>query len=927
VPAHAEAVDAIVERLGADTKDGLTDEEAKKRISRDGRNELPPPPKPNWIKRFFVQFANPIVATLLVAAVIALIDGARNTEEPLLVRFGDATAILIIVAINAVLGFYQERRAEAALDALQKMQVPNARVRRDGKVSVVPATELCAGDLLELEAGDAIPADARLLQTANIAAEESALTGESVPVGKEANAPVPDDAPIGDRANMVFLGTSLVRGRATAIVIATGPRTEIGKLNTLIQSAGQEPTPLEKKLDSFGKKILWTCLALSALLFVRGWLGHTQKLNVLLLEAVSLAVAAIPEGLPAITTITLALGMQRMAKRGAIIRKLAAVETLGAATVICTDKTGTLTQNEMTVREVHTVGVTYDVTGVGYDPKGEIRHPTGKAVTDAPETLRQLLATVALCNNATLQKKEGKWKVVGDPTEGALLTLAAKGNLPRESISAQVLKELPFDSDRKRMTVLALDEHGRQVVHVKGSADVLLKLCSTYAADDGTHELTGEACDLFIKESERMSSESLRVLGVARRVYKERPSIVPGVEKKKTEPTDGELEEELTFIGLVGMIDPPREGVKEAVAKCAAAHVRAVMITGDHKLTATAIAKELGLWDEGAIALTGSELEKLDDKQLADRVDSVRVFARVTAEQKLRIVKAFKSRGHVVAMTGDGVNDAPALREAHIGVAMGKDGTDVARQAADMVIADDNFATIVEAVREGRAIYRNIQKFIFFLLSSNAGLLVAVFVASFIPNVAPLTPLMILWINLVTNGLPALALGVDPPDDSQMSEAPRKANTGLLTSREYLGISFVGVWMGACAIACYLWPWPHDAVPEGALGARSIAFSLLAVSPLFHAGNCRSGTASLFTLRPFFPAPLVIACLVSLAIHLVAVVVPALRPVFRTFPMGLYEWAVLIAFSFSIVPAIELLKLVQRKGVLADSLGPMSRRA
>jgi Ca2+-transporting ATPase len=930
VPAHAEAVDALVERLGADTKSGLTDAEAKKRLEKDGRNELPPPPKPNWIKRFFVQFANPIVGTLLVAAVIALIDGAQNTSEPLLVRFGDATAIFIIVALNAVLGFYQERRAEAALDALQKMQTPNARVRRGGKVQVVPATELCAGDLLELEAGDAIPADARLLQTANVAAEESALTGESVPVGKEANAPVADDAPIGDRANMVFLGTTLVRGRATAIVAAIGPRTEIGKLNTLIQSAGQEPTPLEQKLESFGKKILWTCLALSALLFIRGYIGHKQKLNVLLLEAVSLAVAAIPEGLPAITTITLALGMQRMAKRGAIIRKLAAVETLGAATVICSDKTGTLTQNEMTVREVHTVGVTYDVTGTGYDPKGEIRHPTGKAVTDTPDTLRQLLATVALCNNATLEKKEGKWKVVGDPTEGALLTLAAKGNLPRESISASILKELPFDSDRKRMTILALDENGRQVVHAKGSADVLLKLCSTYATDDGDKELTDEARDLFIQETERMSNESLRVLGVARRVYKERTSHPP--EPGKPLPAsierleDGELEEELTFIGLVGMIDPPREGVKEAVAKCAAAHVRAVMITGDHKLTATAIAKELGLWDEGAIALTGSELEKLTDEQLADRVDTVRVFARVTAEQKLRIVKAFKSRGHVVAMTGDGVNDAPALREAHIGVAMGKDGTDVARQAADMVIADDNFATIVEAVREGRAIYRNIQKFIFFLLSSNAGLLVAVFVASFLPDVAPLTPLMILWINLVTNGLPALALGVDPPDDSQMSEAPRKANTGLLTSREYLGISFVGVWMGACAIACYLWPWPVDAVPEGAVGARSIAFSLLAVSPLFHAGNCRSGTASVFTLRPMFPAPLVIACLISLGIHLIAVLVPALRPVFRTYPMGIYEWGVLLIFSFSIVPGMEILKFFQRKGMFQESLGPMSRR-
>ncbi|HEY1955911.1 MAG TPA: cation-translocating P-type ATPase [Polyangiaceae bacterium] len=915
-PESSETVDALLARLECDPQKGLTESEASARLKKDGRNELPPPPKPNWVKRFFSQFANPIVGTLLVAAVIALVDGARNTSQPMLVRYGDATAIFIIVALNAVLGFYQERRAEAALDALQKMQTPNARVRRGGSVTVVPATELVTGDVLELEAGDAVPADARLLQTANVAAEESALTGESVPVGKEANAPVADDAPIGDRANMLFLGTSVVRGRATALVVATGPSTEIGKLNTLIQSAGQEKTPLEEKLDTFGKKILWACLALSALIFVRGMIKGDRTWNELLLEAVSLAVAAIPEGLPAITTITLALGMQRMAAHGAIIRKLAAVETLGAATVICSDKTGTLTQNEMTVRVVRSSGVTYEVTGVGYDPKGEIRHPKDGAVAEPGKTLRHLLSTVALCNNATLEKKDGAWKVVGDPTEGALLTLAAKGKLPRESISAQVVKELPFDSDRKRMTVVALDDRGRRIVHVKGSADVLVKLCSHYEMDDGRHDFDEKKRTEIIAEVERMSSESLRVLGVARRVFHDDPA----------DRSDHELEEELTFLGLVGMIDPPRDGVKDAVAKCAAAHVRAVMITGDHKLTATAIAKELGLWDEGAIAMTGGEIEKLDADALAARVDSVRVFARVTAEQKLRIVKAFKSRGHVVAMTGDGVNDAPALREAHIGVAMGKNGTDVARQAADMVIADDNFATIVDAVREGRAIYRNIQKFIFFLLSSNAGLLVAVFVASFIPKIEPLTPLMILWINLVTNGLPALALGVDPPDESQMSEAPRKAKTGLLTAREYLGISFVGVWMGACAIACYLWPWPHDAVPEGMVGARSIAFSLLAISPLFHAVNCRSGSASFLSLRPILPRALVAACLVSFGIHLVAILPPVLRPVFRTYPMGLYEWTVLIVLSASIIPAIELMKWVQRRGVLAEELGPMSRR-
>ncbi len=928
---HSEPVDQVVARLGVDLARGLSEAEVKERHEKYGFNELPEAPRPSALRKLLEQFANPIVLTLLAAAVIAIVDGIRNTAETLLVRFGDATAIMLIVAVNALLGYYQERRAEAALDALQKMQTPNARVRRDDKVSIIPAREVVPGDVLEVESGDAISADARLVQTANVAAEESSLTGESAPVGKDAKAVVADDATLGDRATMLYLGTSMVRGRARAVVVATGPQTEIGKLSTLIQSAGKDQkTPLEEKLDAFGKKILWTCLALSVLLFVRGMMKGDRTWNALLLEAVSLAVAAIPEGLPAITTITLALGMQRMAKRGAIIRKLAAVETLGAATVICTDKTGTLTQNQMTVREVYASGKTYTVSGVGYDPRGEVHSPDGEVVETPTKTLKDLFASIALCNNAQLERRDDDtWKVVGDPTEGALLTLAAKAGVPRESLgpNVQVLRELPFDSDRKRMTVLALDEHGREVVHTKGSADVLVKMCTRYETDEGEHPFDDAKRQEFLHEAERMSNLSLRVLGVARRVMREAPkSNDEGAKESAAERPSAELEEQLTFVGLVGMIDPPREGVKEAIRLCHEASVRAVMITGDHKLTAVAIAKELGLWEEDALAITGSELEAMSERDLINKVDLARVFARVTAEQKLRIVKAFKARGHVVAMTGDGVNDAPALREAHIGVAMGKDGTDVARQAADMVIADDNFATIVEAVREGRAIYRNIQKFIYFLLSSNAGLLVAVFTASFM-NVQPLTPLMILWINLVTNGLPALALGIDPPDPSQMAEPPRKAASGLLTAREYLGIAVVGIWMGSCAIAAYEWHWPLDAVPEGAVGARSIVFTLLAVSPLFHAFNCRSNTTSLFVQRPFVSIPLVVAVVLSAAIHLVAVLVPSLRPVFRTFPMGGYEWTVALGLSASIIIGAEGLKLLQRMGLVGADLGPMSRRA
>jgi Ca2+-transporting ATPase len=911
IAAHAEPIDGLLARLKTDPRTGLTQSEAKTRLERDGRNELPPPTPPSAWKRLISQFANPIVLTLLVAAMIALVEGWSRAGESPLARFGDAIAIFLIVGLNAVLGFYQERQAEAALEALQKMQTPNARVRREDKVVVMPAAELVVGDVLELEAGDAVPADARVTHSIDLASEESALTGESVPVGKDAKAYVPDDAPLGDRSTMIFVGTNVVRGKGRAVVVATAVRTELGKLSELMRQAEGGRTPLEEKLESFGKKILWACLLLSALLFVRGFIKGDRPWTVLLLEAVSLAVAAIPEGLPAITTITLALGMQRMAKRGAIIRKLAAVETLGAATVICSDKTGTLTQNEMTVREIYSGGTCYKVTGVGYDPRGELQQMSGQAVGSPDKPLRHLLEIVALCNNASLDlDDDGRWKAIGDPTEAALLTLAAKGGLPRESLTPghQLLKEVPFDSDRKRMTILTLDAKGREVVHTKGSAEILLPLCSHLETESGIVALDDKQRARITAEVERMSGASLRVLAVARRVLR---SQAQRASMPEISAEEHEIERDLTFVGLAGMIDPPRDGVKEAVQACADAHVTAVMITGDHKLTAIAIATELGLFPSGAEALTGAELAKMTDQELESHVDRVRVFARVTAEQKLRIVRAFKARGHVVAMTGDGVNDAPALREAHIGVAMGKSGTDVARQAADMVIADDNFATIVEAVREGRAIYRNIQKFIYFLLSSNAGLLVAVFVASFLPHIEPLTPLMILWINLVTNGLPALALGVDAPDPSQMHEPPRRANTGLLRKREYVGILYVGVFMGACGIACYLWPWETSPEVRAELG-RSVAFSLLALSPLFHAFNCRSSRVSIFSLRPFVFLPLVLAVAVSAGIHLLAVLVPALRPIFRTLAMSPYEWTVLLLLSASIIPVVELSKIVIR---------------
>jgi Ca2+-transporting ATPase len=746
---------------------------------------------------------------------------------------------------------------------------------------------------------------------------------------------------------MLFVGTNVVKGKGRAVVVATGPRSELGKLSALIHQPRKRTTPLEEKLDSFGKRVLWGCLALSGVLFARGMLRGDRSWHELLLEAVSLAVAAIPEGLPAITTITLALGMQRMAKNGAIIRKLAAVETLGAATVICTDKTGTLTQNAMTVREIYAGDARFTATGSGYDPKGALVDSAGATVATADQAPRgplgALLSTVALCNSATLQLREGTWRVQGDPTEGALLTLAAKGGVSREVITSshQVIKELPFDGDRKRMTIVALDQFGNEVAHSKGSADVLLPLCADFETDDGTRPLDEASRRTILDEAERMSNKALRVLAVATRQLgrKQGPAGGGSVTSEADGHDGADIEDRLTFLGLVGMVDPPRDGVREAVGRCAEAHVKAVMITGDHKLTAVAIAKELDLWHDGAIALTGTELEALSDEELDARLEDVRVFARVTALQKLRIVARFKSRGHVVAMTGDGVNDAPALREAHIGVAMGRSGTDVAREAADMVIADDNFATIVEAVREGRAIWRNIQKFIFFLLSSNAGLLVAVFAVSFFTNLPPLTPLMILWINLVTNGLPALALGIDEPDPTQMREPPRRSTAGLLSARDWLGMTAVGILMGGAAIIAYVAPLHADETASGHLAGshgRAMAFSLLALSPLFHAFNCRSATASIFKLRPILPLALVAAVLVSAGIHLTAVLIPGLRPVFRTFSMTAGEWTLLVALSFSIVPAIEALKAVGRlfgarevvePAPMSSGAGPASKNA
>jgi len=910
---HALTGEQIQEKLaelGCDFSKGLSATNVDELRKRFGYNELPKGERPSRLLQFLSQFANPFVGALLAAAAIAVFIAvfahqSAEGSQSWLARYGDAIAILLIVIANALLGFIQEIKAEKALDALQKLGAPMAKVIRDGTTHEIPARELVPGDLLKLEAGDLVPADARLLQAHGVQADESPLTGESTPVGKDARDVAAADAPIAERPSMLFLGTMLTNGSATAVVIGTGPSTELGRIGTLMAGTGDEQTPLEARLESFGQKILWACLAISAFLFVYGFFASKKPWHLVLLEAVSLAVAAIPEGLPAITTITLALGMGRMAEHGAQVRKLPAVETLGGASVICSDKTGTLTQNEMTVREVWAGRLRYRVTGLGYDPDGAILRaddpehtPSHAQLGDAMDVpLERLLRTAALCNNARFRKDDdGVRRVVGDPTEGALLVLAEKAGLDRDSIMPEsgIVEQIPFDSDRKRMTVVTLDEFGNPVAHVKGGVDIILPRCVSAKIGKGS---SGEVPldDALRQEitavADEMANRALRVLALARRQK-------PG----------GDPEEELTFLGLVGMIDPPRPGVKKAIANAASAGVRAVMITGDHKNTAEAIAKELTLWDEGAETMTGAEIEAADEAKLKSRVPHVRVFARVSAEHKLRIVKAFKSHGAVVAMTGDGVNDAPAIREAQIGIAMGVGGTDVAREAADLVLLDNNFATIVEAIRQGRAIYRNIQKFIYFLLSSNAGLCITVFATALFPSLPSLTPLQILWINLVTNGLPALALGVDPPDPAQMREPPRPLSEGLLGRREYLGILWVGVVMSIAATGV-LWWYAQQGKPDQ---GRALAFSILAVSPLFHAFNCRSTTASIGEVGLFSSRPLLLAVASSSLIHFSAVLIPVLQPVFKTFPMTLGEWGLMLGLSAAIIPIVEISKVFLR---------------
>ncbi len=885
-------VEEAVKALGSDLKQGLNKEEAVKRSAEYGANQLVGKKGVSPFVLFLGQFKD-IIVWILVGA--AFVSG-------FLQEWVDALAIIAIVIINAILGFVQEFRAEKSLAALKKLSNPSSKVIRNGRLEVLSSLELVPGDLIEIEAGDNIPADSRLLWiSANFGVQEASLTGESTSVIKSISPLEKKDVPLADRVNMVYMGTSVASGKAKALVIYTGMRTELGKIAGMVQAIEHESTPLQKKLEEFGKWIVYLCFVMVGIVFLLGWLRGGKIVDVFL-TSVSLAVAAIPEGLPAVVTIALALGVHRMVKRHALIRKLPSVETLGCATVICSDKTGTLTKNEMTVQKIYTGGKIFDVTGIGYSPTGEFMlGKDGIKATDQLDLIKMLRCGV-LCNGARLAESAGVYKVVGDPTEGALLTAAGKAGIIKDGAEKEFIfvDEIPFDSDRKKMTIIR--KQGERIfAFVKGAPDLLLDDCINIEENGTARTLTGQDRENIHQVNNELANAAMRVLAVG---YRELDKS-----HKKYDATI--VEKELTFVGLVAMIDPPREEVKMAMQECKAAGIKTVMITGDHRNTAVAIARALGFYHEDSLALSGEELDKLSDDELYRTVRDIAVYARVSPEHKLRVVRAWRKHGEIVAMTGDGVNDAPAVKEADIGVAMGITGTDVTKEVSDMVVTDDNFASIVSAVEEGRGIYDNIRKFIHYLLSCNAGEILVMFISSLIGFPAPLLPIHILWVNLITDGLPALALGVDPVDPHIMKRPPRKATEAVVTKDRVILILIQGFFIAFCSLSAFIFVFYIE--KESLAHARTAAFIVLACAQLFHSFNCRSMTESLFKLGVFTNMKLVMATAISFLLQVAVVYVPFLQTVFKTEPLGVFDWLFVLGISSLPLWAMEIWKALNRR--------------
>lgn len=884
--------------LLSSTAAGLSSAEAARRLAESGPNTLTETQRIRPLAILLAQFKSLIIWILIGAGVVS---GALG-------EWLDSFAILAIVALNAIIGFYQEFSAEKSIAALRKMTAPRARVWRDGNVTTIAAGKVVPGDVLELEAGDLVTADSRLLESASLKCIESALTGESEAVDKHADAKPHESLPLGDRDNMIFMGTSVAAGTGRAVVVATGMRTEIGRIAGLLEQAGSdEGTPLQQKLESFGRILLWAALGIVALLFVLGLIRGASFLE-WFMTSVSLAVAAVPEGLPAVVTIALALGVMRMSRRRALVRRLPAVETLGSTSVICTDKTGTLTVGEMTVRALYVAGQMYEVTGEGYDPQGEVRLETHALDVRQATPLLEMANVLIGANNAHLVLEEGAWKVVGDPTEGALLSAGHKAGGSKEQLERDLPKhhEIPFDSDRKRHSVVRLMPDGRLRAFVNGAPDMLLTHCTYILTEAGARPIAETDHAEITAQNVAMAMRSLRVLGSA---YRDLDPALPH------ELTAEEVERDLTFVGLTGMYDPPRPEVKTAVAECRAAGIRVVMITGDHPQTAMAIARELGIATKDDVALAAAELDALDDAELRDCVSKVAVYARVTAEHKLRIVRAWKANNAVVAMTGDGVNDAPAIKGADIGIAMGRSGTEVTKQASDMIITDDNFASIVAAVEEGRGIYDNIRKTLRYLLAGNSGELLLMMFCVVIGLPAPLLPIHLLWINLVTDGLPALCLATDPIDADVMKRSPRPRDERM-TDRGFVGtMLFTGLLTAGVSFAVYFFALKSETLEL----ARTHAFAALVFAELFRSFGARSETRPLWRMSFFSNLNLVVVVAVSFALQIWSHQSMVFANFLNASIIPLSDGVLLMAVSLVPLLALELMKVVGHTSLAAQT--------
>ncbi len=891
---YKKSIEEVVKELDTDIKSGLNDEKIQSSMEKYGENALEEKKKKSMAAKLKDQFLDPMIIILLLASILSIAIG----------EITDSVIIIAIVIVNAILSIYQEGRAEQAIEALQKMASPKAKVIRNGKITEVDSQDVVPGDIVELETGDIIPADLRLIESTNLKIDESSLTGESVAVEKDASDNIEEDAGIGDRTNMAYSSSIVSYGRATGVVVATGQETEIGKIATSLSQVEDEQTPLQKKLAQLSKQLGIITVVVCIVVFVVGYFVHQIKALEMLMTAVSLAVAAIPEGLPAIVTIVLSLGMGRMAEKNAIVKKLLAVETLGTTTVICSDKTGTLTQNEMTVKKIYVDGTDVDVTGTGYKPEGEYLIENEKMQEDDIKSLHTLLHIMSLTNDSKLIEEQGTYKIVGDPTEGALLTAAGKKDITKEDVNEKYprIEEIPFDSERKMMTTFHDNFISDSTVSfTKGAPDIIIEKCSRVLLDNEIKPMTEEIKQKLLAKNSEYARQALRVLAYAFRKHEQLPDEI----------TSEKIEDEMIFVGLSGMIDPPREEVKDAIKECKSAGITPVMITGDYLETAVAIAKDLGICQDESQAIMGAELNNMTDEQIREIVKEKRVYARVSPQNKVQIVTALKENGNIAAMTGDGVNDAPAIKKADIGIAMGITGTDVAKNTSEVILTDDNFATIVNAVEEGRIIYSNIKKFVSFLLSCNIAEILIVFLAILFNWDTPFIPIQLLWLNLVTDSFPAMALGVEQGEPEIMNRPPRSPKEPIIDKNMRMSIVVQSLAITVATLFAYHYGLDHfDGHIES---ARTVAFATLIISELLRSYSVRSEHKSVFQIGVFSNKALVLGTSVSLLLMLAVIYIPGVNVVFETIPLHLEHYKVILPLSILPFAAGEILKAIKSK--------------